>query len=225
APANSGIGPFDQPINVLNTLAAGVQQFRTPLASLGSIRFQWQKPNGTPQTVTVNWAAGQTLAGVLGAINAALGGAGAQFTVGFTAATQQFTITGNNPLPASAASPLSAIEITDLTGNLGMAFNLEAQPAFGTFKDALLAQIQAQVDDLTGRKEIADAAVAQLQVQQDAISKVDIEEEKARMLEFARAYEASVRAMVAMDEMLNTLINRMAVGTFAGSPTSSVLNS
>jgi len=224
APANNGIGPLDQPINLLAALSAGVQQFRTPASATGSVQFQWQAPSGASQTVVVNWNAGQTLAGVLAAINAALGGAGAPFTVGFTGATQQFTVTGSNALPASAASPLSAVQITDLSGNLSFVANLEAQPAFGTFSNALLAQVQAQADDLSSRKAIADAAVAQLQSQQDAMSKVNLDEEKARMLEFQLAYGATVQALTAMDAMLNTLINRMAAGQFSGAPTPTVLN-
>ena len=225
APVNNGIGPLDRPLVVLNPLSAGALEFRTPPdLSGGTVRFDWQAPNGTAQSVSVNWTAGQTLAGALAAINAALGGAGAPFSVGFSAATQSLTIQGNNALPASTLTPISPVTVTDVSGNLGFAFNLEAQPAFGSFTDALTAQMQAQLDDAGSRKDQANAAVSQLQAQQDAVAKVNLDEEKFRLLEYARAYEATVKAMAVMDEVLNTLINRMAASSFSSS-TSSVLSS
>ena len=65
-------------------------------------------------------------------------------------------------------------------------------------------------------KDQADAAVAQLEMQQDAISKVDLNEEQARLLDYLRAYEAAIRAMSILDEALNVLINKMAVTTGSG---------
>jgi flagellar hook-associated protein FlgK len=127
-------------------------------------------------------------------------------------------------LPATAGAPIGPITIRDVKGNLAMVLNMEAQPTFGAFGDTMLAQMQAQLDNSSALKDQADAAVQQLQNQQDAIANVNLEEEKARLLEYLRAYEASIRAMAAMDEMLNVLINRMAVSTM-GSSTSSVISS
>jgi flagellar hook-associated protein FlgK len=106
-----------------------------------------------------------------------------------------------------------------------MLFNLEAQPEFGAFTDTLLAQMQAQRANTDALVDQAKAGVSQLQLQQDAISKVDVNEEQAQLLAYTRAYEASVRAMAALDECLNVLINRMAASSFTGASTSSVLTS
>ena len=106
-----------------------------------------------------------------------------------------------------------------------MLFNLEAQPTFGAFTDTLLAQMQAQESNAQAMNDQADAAVSQLQLQQDAVSKVNADEEQMQLLAYTRAYEASVRAMAALDECLNVLINRMAASTFQGASSSSVLTS
>ncbi|GFN24187.1 flagellar hook-associated protein FlgK [Thermanaeromonas sp. C210] len=55
---------------------------------------------------------------------------------------------------------------------------------------------QALVDQLAGRRE--------------SISGVALDEEMTYMIQFQRGYEAAARVMTVLDEMLDTLINRMA---------------
>ena len=43
----------------------------------------------------------------------------------------------------------------------------------------------------------------------DQVSGVSMDEEMSNMLRFQHAYNASARVMTTMDEMLDTLINRM----------------
>lgn len=223
APVNQGIGPLDRPLLPFTPLNQIVDRTRTVAATGGTIEFRWQAPSGSVNVTPVAWNAGQDLVTIVGNINAALGGAGAPFTVGFSALSQEFTIQGTAPLPAGAALPIGPIEVRDATGNLSFVFNLESQPRFGQFRDALLAQMQAQLDGADAAFDAADGAVTQLELQQDAIAKVNVDEEKARLLEYLRAYEASIRAMAALDEALNTLINRMAASNFSGGSTQSVL--
>ncbi|MBP7793353.1 MAG: hypothetical protein KA120_09895 [Candidatus Goldbacteria bacterium] len=45
---------------------------------------------------------------------------------------------------------------------------------------------------------------------QENITKVNEDEEMARAKEYQRAYDASVRLLSIIDQMLNMLINRMA---------------
>jgi len=106
-----------------------------------------------------------------------------------------------------------------------MLFNMEAQPTFGLFSDSLLAQMQAERSNANAMVDQLSSGVDQLQLQQDAISKVNVDEEQLHLLEYTRAYEAAVRAMAVLDECLNVLINRMAASTFSGASTSSVLTS
>ncbi|MEK7767144.1 MAG: flagellar basal body rod C-terminal domain-containing protein, partial [bacterium] len=213
APANNGIAPTDNPIPLGSALGAAAIFYRTAAANAGSVTI-----NG----VSVPWNAGQDMATILGNMNAALGVAGVPLTANFDPATQKFYFLGNQ---AVVGAPRVPVSLTDASGNLGFVANLEAQPAFGGFTDTLLAQFQAQLDGGKALADQSDAAVAQLDLQRDAVSKVDIEEEKGRLLEFMRAYEAAVKAIAAMDEVLNTLINRMAASSFAGGSTTSVISS
>lgn len=224
APINAGIGPLDRPILPFTPLNQILDRTGTVAVNGGTLEFRWQAPAGTVNTTPVAWTAGQDLVTIIGNINAALGGAGAPFTVGFSAVTQEITIQGSSALPATGAAPVGPIEVHDASGNLAFVFNLEAQPRFGAFRDALLAQMQAQLDATDASVDAAAAAVEQLELQQDALAQVNVDEEKARLLEYLRAYEASIRAIAAMDEALNTLINRMAASNFAGASTQSVLS-
>ncbi len=224
APINAGVGPLDRPILPFTPLNQILDRTGTVAAAGGTLEVRWYAPAGAVNITPVTWTAGQDLVTILGNINAALGGAGAPFTLSFSALTQEVTIQGTTTLPASGAAPVGPVEFLDASGNLAFVFNLEAQPRFGSFRDALLAQMQAQLDAVDASLDAADAAVTQLELQQDAIAKVNVDEEKARLLEYLRAYEASVRAIAALDEALNTLINRMAASSFSGGSTQSVLS-
>ncbi len=58
------------------------------------------------------------------------------------------------------------------------------------------------------RADVAEAARATAEQQQLAITSVDTDEETVNMLAFQRAYEGAARVLTAVDEMLDTLINR-----------------
>jgi len=229
APVNNGAGPWDRFIPTLTPVDQAELDWRTLVTTNGgTITFGWQAPTGGQNTVGYAWVSTQDLtgpAGIMTGINNALAGAGAPFRVQWSIATQTFTIQGQNALPATAANPITPVSIMDTSGNLTMLFNVEAQPTFGAFTDTLLAQMQAQRANAAALVDQADAAVSQLQLQIDAISKVNADEEQLQLLAYTRAYEASVRAMAALDECLNVLINRMAASTFQGASTSSVLTS
>jgi hypothetical protein len=230
APVNKGIEPGFLPVVPTNALSSSVLLYRTEAGSVTPV----QPGSITVNGVTVNWDFTQSLddnptppfppasGSIIPNLNAALGAV--QVALSFDPNDQRVYATTMTALPATAGAPIGPITIRDVKGNLAMVLNMEAQPTFGAFGDTMLAQMQAQLDNSSALKDQADAAVQQLQNQQDAIANVNLEEEKARLLEYLRAYEASIRAMAAMDEMLNVLINRMAVSTM-GSSTSSVISS
>jgi len=244
SPANNGVGPLDRSIDPLVPINASELQYRTLAGARGTLTIQWQDPVGTQNSENVAWNAGQSLDAILTdpvtGINTLLGTAGAPFRFTFNVATQKFETTNTNVifdvptqtyipigpsvnvLPASLADPISQVTLIDTVGNLSQVFNLEAQPTFGSFNDGLLAQMQALLNNAQAVKDQADAAVAQLELQQDAIAKVNLDEERSRLLEYLRAYEAAVRALAVLDEMLNVLINKMAV-TSSGTSSGSVL--
>jgi len=48
-----------------------------------------------------------------------------------------------------------------------------------------------------------------LTTQRDAVSSVSLDEETADLMKFQRAYQANARVISVVDELLDTLINRM----------------
>jgi flagellar hook-associated protein FlgK len=190
----------------MQILSAAQMQYRTTPSSGGTVNVG---------VVSVAWNSGMDLNTVLGAMSVG----GVAFGLD---ATQRVVAIGTNPTP-TFANPAQSVTIVDRGGNLTMALNMEAQPNFGVFTATMLAQVSAQYEGAKALKGQADGIVDQLTIQRDAIMKVNVDAEKIQLVEYSRAYEAAVKAMAALDEMLNVLINRMAVTTSDGS--SSVLTS
>ncbi|MGI9951231.1 flagellar hook-associated protein FlgK [Moorellaceae bacterium AZ2] len=116
---------------------------------------------------------------------------------------------GNYEVTLVTASPgdgSNALEIAQLQHQiiqgLGTTFddyykNLTARLGVeGHEAGRMVANQQALVDQLAGRRE--------------SISGVALDEEMTYMIQFQRGYEAAARLMTVLDEMLDTLINRMA---------------
>jgi len=209
---NTGIGPADQSIDPFLPLNQSLRQLRTAPSPIGTITIAGA---GTP------WDSGQTLDQVRLNINASL--AAAKLALTFDPSTQKMTIRGYQALPATAANPISTTTPVDTAGDMAMVMNMESQPSFGLFGATLVAQMEAQDEGALALKDQAGAMVDQITAQRDAIMKVNVDEEKIRLMEYARAYEAAIRAMAVLDEMLNVLINKMAVTSSDSS--SSVLSS
>lgn len=103
---------------------------------------------------------------------------------------------GNNAL---AIAQLKYKLITDL-GNV-------------TFDDKyknFTAMLGVQAHEATRMTTNQNVLVNQLTNRRESISGVSIDEEMAYMIQFQRGYEAAARLMTTLDEMLDTLINRMA---------------
>lgn len=213
APINNGTGPADRPVNPLSLLGTSQQTYRIPARPGGDVLV-----NGVP----ITWNDGQDLNTVLANFNLPANLPSVALNIGFDPATQTVSITGQQVLPATAANPIGPVAWVDSRGELGQVFSLEGQPAFQAYGDGVLAEIQARLDNAQMTSDAASAAVDQLELQQDAISKVDLNEEKAKLMDYLRAYEAAVRALGVMDEMLNVLINKMAVSS-SGTSSDSVI--
>jgi flagellar hook-associated protein 1 FlgK len=211
APVNNGVGPLDRPVDVLDPLQNAQSAYRTISGSLGTM---------TVNGIGIPWDIGQDLDKALGNLNVAL--APAALFAYYDPSEQLVNIWSTRLLPATALAPVGGVSVIDTAGNLAQVLNVAAQPTFGAFNDAMLAEMQARLDNAQSAYDQADAAVGQLEFQQDAISKVDLNEEKAKLMEYLRAYEAAIRALAVMDEALNVLINKMAV-TSSGTSSESVI--
>jgi hypothetical protein len=226
APVNNGIGPADRPVNPASLMATSLDDYRTAASPVG-LDPVTMVPLGTVTIngVSVKWDDDWDLNTVLANINAAVNlPAPTALGISFDLATQTVSLTGQQVLPAAAGTPIGPVTWVDSLGNLSQALNLEAQPRFQDFHDGILAEMQARLDNAQTSYDQADAAVDQLELQQDALSKVNLDEEKAQLMDYARAYEAAVKALAVMDEELNVLINKMAV-TSSGTSSESVISS
>jgi flagellar hook-associated protein 1 FlgK len=71
-----------------------------------------------------------------------------------------------------------------------------------------VVQLGVRTASATSRSTVAEASRASAASQQLAQTSVDVDEESTNMLAYQRAYEGSARVLTAIDQMLDTLINR-----------------
>ncbi len=76
---------------------------------------------------------------------------------------------------------------------------------------SVVVTIGARAAGATSRAQVAEVSRASAAQQQLADAGVDTDEETVNMLAFQRAYEGSARVLTAIDQMLDTLINRTGV--------------
>jgi flagellar hook-associated protein 1 len=72
---------------------------------------------------------------------------------------------------------------------------------------ALVAQVGAGVQDAKANQANSQAVVTAVSNQRQSVSGVSLDEEMTNLITFQRGYEASARALNAMNEMLETLID------------------
>lgn len=76
---------------------------------------------------------------------------------------------------------------------------------------SVVTDVGVKTASATSRSSVAQTALATAQSQQLAQTSVDVDEETVNMLAYQRAYEGAARVLTAIDEMLDTLINRTGV--------------
>ncbi|NLO24517.1 MAG: flagellar hook-associated protein FlgK, partial [Clostridiales bacterium] len=85
-------------------------------------------------------------------------------------------------------------------------------PAYGTpedFTKSLIAALGVDRQEAIRMSENQDILVSQTVTLRMSISGVSIDEEMANMVKFQHSYNAAARVITAMDEMIDTLVNRM----------------
>src|SRR5450830_807245 len=73
---------------------------------------------------------------------------------------------------------------------------------------SVVVQLGVRTASATSRSTVAEASRASAASQQLSQASVDVDEESTNMLAYQRAYEGSARVLTAIDQMLDTLINR-----------------
>lgn len=81
---------------------------------------------------------------------------------------------------------------------------------FGEYVTDMVGKIGTDVSFNEDRREAAATVANDFLSQRDAVSGVQQDEETTDMLKYQRSYEAAARIMTVMDELLDTLINRLA---------------
>jgi len=81
--------------------------------------------------------------------------------------------------------------------------------SFDDFYKNLIARLGVQGHEAGRMVENQSVLLNQLENRRTSVSGVSIDEEMTQMLQFQRAYQASAKMITAVDELLDTLINRM----------------
>jgi flagellar hook-associated protein 1 len=119
--------------------------------------------------------------------------------------------------PALISNPgLIAASASGAVGDAGNALqmaDMQTTPTIGSATiDAaytqLVTQVGADVQQSTNQVDTTTALVNALQNQRQSVSGVNLDEEMTNLITFQRGYQASARALSAMDDMLDQLINR-----------------
>ncbi len=84
----------------------------------------------------------------------------------------------------------------------------------GTFQEFLsytTTRLNLQVDDVGTSYDTYSGSQYQIEYARSSMSSVDLNEEGVNLLQYSKSYNAAARLMTTLDEMLDTLINRMGV--------------
>ncbi len=78
--------------------------------------------------------------------------------------------------------------------------------------DAMVSSIASDADEAKLRSGTQDLSLKQLKTQRESVAGVSLDEEMANMIKFQQAYNASARILTTINEMIDTVVNRMGVG-------------
>ncbi|NTV52587.1 MAG: flagellar hook-associated protein FlgK, partial [Candidatus Firestonebacteria bacterium] len=103
----------------------------------------------------------------------------------------------------------NALAIAQLQNSKTMSLGTQT---FGGFYDNFVAQVGLDSKNHTNSNETQKALMSSLEAQRDSISSVNLDEEMTNMIKYQDGYQAAARVITTMDEMLDTIINRMGAG-------------
>jgi flagellar hook-associated protein 1 len=105
----------------------------------------------------------------------------------------------------------NAQDIADLAIDDKAAAALGGSPGPSSLLRTMAADIGTKLQGLNRAAEVQNTVFQNAEEAVNADSGVSIDEEMTSLLMYQRAYQASARVITAVDEMLDTLINRTAV--------------
>jgi flagellar hook-associated protein 1 FlgK len=105
----------------------------------------------------------------------------------------------------------NAEKIADLALDDKAAEVLDGEPGPSVLLRAMAADLGTKLQGLNRAVEVQDSVFATADAASNSDAGVSIDEEMTSLLQYQRSYQASARVISAVDELLDTLINRTAV--------------
>ncbi len=119
-------------------------------------------------------------------------------------ANHLYVAAGKSPNPGDNSIALAISQ-------LAFEKTMEGNETFGGYYDRIVSELATKVARVKNVNEDTKAFLNQLEDKWQSISGVNLDEEMTNLIKFQRAYEASARFITAVDEMINTVVNRMGV--------------
>ncbi|MBO9533272.1 MAG: flagellar hook-associated protein FlgK [Solirubrobacteraceae bacterium] len=180
--------------------------------------------DGSTQTSTANWPQtltnpGGKLGGLLGVqatvqgYRTQLDGVASSLITGVNAvhgAPPFFTGTGSTSIAVNvtAASLRAGSGTTPESNDFATAIAGMRDGSIDTAYGTLVGTVGADTAAAQAQRDLSTTLVSDVEARRQAVAGVSLDEEMAGLIQFQRGYQASARTMSAMDQMLDTLINR-----------------
>lgn len=123
-------------------------------------------------------------------------------------------VTGNgNSGDGSVAAAISSFSTgwSSLSGAILTAMKAAYGTSLGDSYGATVAQLGVDVQQANRMKAGEDVLVTNLSNQRDSLSGVSLDEQMINLVKFQKSYSAAARMVTMMDEMLDTIVNRMGL--------------
>lgn len=213
-------GSLTVQIGTYTVLSAGTQTTVASVAALGANLTSGKLQGLVSLDTTISGAGGyiSRLDGVAGSLITAVntlqtGGfdlTGAAATNAFFTGTNASSIAVNTALTANPAL-IGASSAANQPGNGSNALAIAALRNSASIDQAYSGLVTTiGSDSQTAQRNAANAGVLvdSLENRRDSVSGVSIDEEMTNLVRFQRGYQAAARALTAMDDMIDTLVNR-----------------
>jgi flagellar hook-associated protein FlgK len=123
---------------------------------------------------------------------------------------------------SSGTNRLLPFQLVDVTGNMTQVMKLGNNISFDSIMPSATGKLAGDMQASSTVLTQAQDSLTQLQTMQNNITKVDETAELAQAKLYQRAYDASVKLMDVIDEMLNMLINNTGTSSSTSSTSSSL---
>lgn len=136
--------------------------------------------------------------------------AGNFFVAGGYSANMQIEpdiLNSNTAAGLAVQSSSNATVTNDLAQDISKLRNSKIADDYG----ALVARIGAQSRESKSRVDLYTDSLQQLETQRQSVSGVSVDDEMLNMVKFQQGYNASARVFQVMDEMIDTIINKLGI--------------